>query len=405
MQQEALLNRELRANPQYELASFDRLDTAARDALAGLTAEPGFYGVLRPRLDSGLGVKSVDCDTALLYLTLSNPGRLPSFARAALGESAARIVAQLVADRILEVEHDGAFVTGAAAYGPESGANAVSPSVAAGAADRCDGHLAALSRAALRYGQNLAMDDPLELSLRLYAYNRRPLTPAWGHLLPDAPAVERYLGIAAGGAHRKLLASEWAANAPVDDVAWLSWRSRRTPALSSGAAATYKLYVSPATERLGEDFGSILAGLAAAGAPPFKVGSDASGLLRPDKIVAYFPTFERLAEAAGILAERLRGMPAQGVPFTAEIAGGGLLSWGVDPPPGESRLLGVERESWRLWLTHCLARALLDARASLPAGDGEPAAIEPWRFAVERLELEGVNTNTWAPRGALWREV
>jgi hypothetical protein len=86
------------------------------------------------------------------------------------------------------------------------------------------------------------------------------------------------------------------------------------------------------------------------------------------------------------------------VPFTAEIAGGGLLSWGVDPPPavGLGPAAGEGRMSWRLWLTHRLARALIAAVAAAEA-------MEPWRFAIERLRLEGIDTDSWTPGGGLWR--
>src|SRR5260221_473121 len=81
--------------------------------------------------------------------------------------------------------------------------------------------LAELSRAALRYGQSLALTDPLRLSLRLYGYNRRPLNPAWKRLLPDADAVERHLGIGVGGPHRRLLDRSWSRSGPSEP--WLSW--------------------------------------------------------------------------------------------------------------------------------------------------------------------------------------
>jgi hypothetical protein len=29
--------------------------------------------------------------------------------------------------------------------------------------------------------------------------------------------------------------------------------------------------------------------------------------------------------------------------------------------------------------------------------------MEPWRFAVERLRLEGIDTDSWTPGGSLWR--
>ena len=84
-------------------------------------------------------------------------------------------------------------------------------------------------------------------------------------------------------------------------------------------------------------------------------------------------------------------MPVQGVPFTAEIGGEGLLSWGVDPAQERHRLAWEGPVSWRLFVTSRLARALLHARHE--SGPG----LEPWRFALERLRLEGVDISTWTP--------
>ncbi len=372
-----VLGRELRANPLYELVLADRLEPELRRSLSELERDPGFYGVLR----SGTNLKAVDRDTALLFLTLCEPGPLPAYVRRISGEDAAATVARLVADGILEIAAGGGFVSGPAAFDllweeEDEGSRG--------------GRLAALSLAALRYGQALAIDEPVRLSLRLYGYNRRPLTPAWKRLLPDAEAVERHLGIATGGPHRRLLAG-WARTGPSNS--WLSWRRKGNDSAGRSAEGTWKLYVSPEPEALGEGFGKILEALAAARTPQLKIGADAAGLLRPDKIVAYYPSFERLAVAADALTERLAGTPAQGVPFTSEIAGSGLLSWGVDPPPEGSWSGG---ESWRLWLTHRLAMALLAGKTE--AGSG----IEPWRFAIERLRLEGVDTGSWTPGARLF---
>ena len=86
-----------RANPLYALVLYDRLPAEERRALADVAKAPGFYGLLRPREGCGLGVKSVDRETALLFLTLHEPALLPAYARAALGEAAARTVARLSA--------------------------------------------------------------------------------------------------------------------------------------------------------------------------------------------------------------------------------------------------------------------------------------------------------------------
>ena len=88
-----------------------------------------------------------------------------------------------------------------------------------------------------------------------------------------------------------------------------------------------------ATLAVDQQVPDLAAVVAAVGAPGFKVGAGAGGLLRPDKIVAYFETFERLAAAADALTERLAGVAAHGVPFTSEIAAGGQLSWGVEGLP------------------------------------------------------------------------
>ena len=52
--------------------------------------------------------------------------------------------------------------------------------------------------------------------------------------------------------------------------------------------------------------GARLARRGAARARQFKIGRDAGNLLRADKIVAYFPSFERLAAAADAVVERLQ---------------------------------------------------------------------------------------------------
>ena len=380
-----LLSCRFRARSRYELVLFDRLSSREREALSDLTSDPDFYGVLRPA--EGASLKSVDRDTALLFLTLREPGSLPSYVRAVLGGETRRTVARLVADGVLEIEREGHFLSGAA----------VVDLLGEGASHCAEGRLAELSLAALRYGQALLVDDPLLLSWRLYCYNRRPLTPAWKRLLPAADAVEAHLGLGRGASARRLLDRSWSRTPPVEG--WLSWRARpRRGADAAGRAdgPTWKLYISPLPEVLAGFFGEILAALTAARAGQFKVGWDAAGLLRPDKIVAYFPSFERLAEAADILAGRLSGAPAQGVPFTSEIAGGGLLSWGMDPP--RSQRTWSEGESWRLWLTLRLARALLAARSS-----ASEAATEPWRFALERVRLEGIDTNNWSPEARIFQ--
>ncbi len=479
-----VLARPLRASPLYQLVLHDRLPAAARAWLAGAARDPDHYGVLRPRgvaasgagggggadadadAGAGSGMKLVDRDTALLFLTLERPGPLPGYVRSRLGDGgAAAVAARLVADGVIEIEREaGVFVSGAAAMallrtaGGAGGAGPVEEGRIAAAAGMAA--IAELSRTALRRGQQLVSADGAvgagRLAHFLYTYHRLPLTPGWQRRLATADAVRQFLGIGPGGVRRGLLDRHWqevpASPAGAADAAaapgspgppWLRWYPRRAAAAAAVDATphAYKLYVSVAPDAMPDVFGAILAGLAAAGAPGFKVGASASGLLRPDKAVAYFPRFDDLAAAAHILAGHLDGAAVHGVPFTAEIAGGGVLSWGVDPPPwagGTAQWAG--RGSWRQWLTQRLAEAMLAAlgcnagvvaeppppparpdsvlartpvvevaatsqaaQLSQLSEPSRPVAMEGWEFAVERLRLEGIDPATWAPGALLWR--
>jgi hypothetical protein len=73
-----------------------------------------------------------------------------------------------------------------------------------------------------------------------------------------------------------------------------------------------------------------------------------------------------------------------------------LLSWGIDPPPEEQALPWLIRESWRLWVTNRLAVALIASSTE------DTANLEPWRFALRRLQLEGVDTRSWTPASVDW---
>ena len=379
------------ANPKYELVLFDRLPAEQREMLKDLLKDPNFYGVLRPLEKSGLGVKSVSRDTALLYLTLQQPGRLPAYVRATLGDRCNQEITRLVLDGVLALEREGKFLSGS-----EAAALICAAKEESTATSTVEGLLERLSLDALRYGQSLGLTDPMVLSSRLYGYNRTPLSPFWSRILPDADTVADYLGIREGSS-RALLDREWSrVPNPAANDGWLAWQSRRLgtrAAFGDRATIQCKLYISPKTDYLPQVFPLILAALSRTRVQHFKVGKDAPGLLRPDKMVAYFASYNDLMDAAEQLKKELGGCPVQGVPFTAELAGDGLLSWGVDPPAEEQALPWIGRESWRLWVTNRLAVALIAASTD------NTANLEPWQFALQRLQFEGVNTRSWTPAG------
>jgi hypothetical protein len=369
-----------RGNPLYELVLFDRLPPAEQEALKPLREDPATYGVLRPTAPP-LTLKAVCRDTALLLYTLREPGPLPAYVKATLGAGLKEAVAALVLDGILEVEQDGTFVSGPAAM---SLMHEAPPPIAP--LDR----IGRLSVEAVKYGQRLPIDDPQFLSARMYFYNREPASMSLRRRFPDRASLFRHLDLDVSGklARRLRRAGYRRSDNP---NGWVFWEQ------SGRDSCPLKLYVSPRIGALREAVHEVVEACAGMQPPVFKVGGDILGHLRPDKIMIYFRTLDHLRSTADRLATALGRCPAHGVPFTAALAGDGLLSWGADPPAVEQVPTSVEPQSWRLWVTHRLATWLLAAKR-------DPSArIEPWRFALSRIGLDGVDTSTWAPPAGTWQ--
>ncbi len=387
-----ILTRRFRSNPRYELVPLADLPTAQR-ALFSSTQEPDseLYGVLRPRAQSGLTMKAVCANTAWLFRAMTDPGPLPADVVTALGPEARDDVAGLVLDGVLEIESDSdkpRFVTAASANEVLAETDTRGPGL---------GALARLSLDALKYAQDLGVPNALLLSGRLYFYNRIPASPAWLARLPTYAAVRRHLGIDGSTVTSRVLDRNWrpqSAGASADT--WLLWRRDASGPARDARAGAFKLYVSCAATDLGEVFAAAADTATQTGAYGLKVGRDAYGLLRPDKLIAYFHDFDEILEAADTLRARIGGCVPHGVPFTAQLDERGLLSWGIDPPSGRKPLAITGRESWRLWVTNHLASSIVAAVTD------ERAAREPWQFALDRLAREGVDTHTWAPRDTIW---
>jgi hypothetical protein len=368
----------LRFNPDYELVQLDRLSAEQRESLEALQKDPTFYGIVRSRFASGLSTKSVSRDTADLLVALREPQQLPD--QVVADAHAMLAVTQLICDGILQVAGESDWLCGPAAC-------SFDPT----APPEQRGILAELSLYALKHAAALRTGDTAELSGHLYRYNLLPLTPEWLRRLPDNIAVQEYLQIQAGGRVRWDLDRFWTRVSPAaEQGAWMAWSSR-TIAMPADTT-TYKLYLSPLPPHLRDAFRIWLAAITAAGAFHCKIGNDIRGLLRPDKMVAYFGDRAALHEAAQHIASELSGCPAQGVPFTSDLDCGALISWGSDPPSEEGLPVWLRRQSWRQWICNRLGAAL--AVAKHHRCDSMPA----WRFALTRLQLEGVDLTNWLAR-------
>jgi hypothetical protein len=365
----AALAGDVRANAAYRLRPLDSLPGSYRQSLDALGIDTAtVVGILVARPASGLSSKVVDAAAADLFASLERPGRPPAaFVDRLPG---------LVLDSVLEVECPTGFVSGPLAYQalrPDPGAPI--------AGDR----LGRLSRSALEYAERLRLTSPNGLTARLYAYGRIPFSSRWRRAYPDREAV---LGLLP----RRTMSRRWRGPSTGAGSHWLSWSWRDAPPGEPVAAFTYKLYASPRPEELPDALPAVVEALTASAAPRFKVGADARGLVRPDKIVVYLRDVAETEAVAGTLGAALAGVAAHGVPFSAEIAGDGVVSWGGDPPR-EDAPIGRRSESWRLSVCRRLAEGLVVAeRARL-------VDARPLDFALARLAVDGVDVRSFSPAG------
>ena len=241
-----------------------------------------------------------------------------------------------------------------------------------------------LSEAAIRHVETLECGRSDVIAARLYAFHRFPTTLAWRALFASGAATAKYLGIARHPSLRR----DWS----FIDIASNNWFAWRRAGPDGDAESRFKLYVSPHCSDLPEVLASAIQAFTEGGATAFKVGTGADGIVRPDKLIGYFPDMKMLDRTAGILTNALAGARAHGVPFTCQLDLDGVLSWGVDPPKFS---LSGDTLSWRQWITQYLARWMLeDGRtvASRSASD----------HALRRLQQAGVDVTTWTPVVPIW---
>jgi hypothetical protein len=382
----SILDRRFRANPAFRLIGHELLPAAQQETFVGLAEDPDHYGVLVPCENVALGVHAVDRIAAHLYAALRTPGPLPDQLQRNEDENNRRVAA-LVLDGVLEIEREGQFLSGAQAH-PEILCSAFQ-------APEPQGRIAQLSHTILRRAQALPLCDVRKLCAWIYASGAVPVGPG-ARQLRDWPAVARFVGLDEGGRGSDGLAHHYH-RATVKG--WSTWQ-RRDGSLrylkGDGRHRAYKLYISPRPAALRPVFAHVVDCVIELGAPAFKLGCDAFGLHRPDKLIVYFDAIEQLQALARVLDKRLEGHPAQGVPFTAALGETGMLSWGVDPPRQQRTLGWSGSESWRIWLAARLARGIRRAQAAPVDG------VEPWVCALDRVRVEGVDTDRWLPTRALW---
>jgi hypothetical protein len=292
-------------------------------------------------------------------------------------------ITALIMDGLLELECESGFV---------SGPDAVPLLFESQPKHEAHGITAELSYRALKMGQFAGETPVKDLQARLYRFNSIPASPRWHRRLPSPDALRDRLEITPGPLAARTRA--WKPSS-VPGPGWIGWERIERGDANELGRTKFKLYVSPAANAVADVLPTILETLGRTDALVLKLGDSAYGLLRPDKLVAYFSDFRELEKAANALSTTHADVPAQGVPFTASLSEGGLLSWAIDPARGGTGPHD-QLESFRSWITKRLACSLVQSRS------GSDREVQAWEFALTRLRLEGIDTNTFAPVRLDW---
>jgi hypothetical protein len=139
------------------------------------------------------------------------------------------------------------------------------------------------------------------------------------------------------------------------DPQWIFFsQPRRREAAQSARRRNgrYKVYLSPTLGAFRRAVATTLG--TSSDCAALKFARTRLGTLRPDKIVIYTDSLAHTRRVGASVLSALGEIRAQGVPFTAELAGGGLLSWAMDPASTELRRFS----SWRVWISHMLVRCI-----------------------------------------------
>ncbi len=368
-----ILKRKYRRSPEYRILRFENLDESLKLKLRDLEADPDFYGILEPVRNKELLIKSINKDTALFLLSLSDPGYIPNYVLNFRKSEIVQQIKSLLLDNILEIEIGGKFLAGTAVVTLlDKEQNRFEPA----------NTICTISYDALRYGQMLDIRNALTLAARIYFYNRIPLSEELKGKFESVVKKAQDLRIPVDTWRR--------VNSKSKLSGWAYWQNESSK-LNRAKDWTYKLYLSPKPERFLETLQIAAEVFFHSRTMSFKTGNDVLGILRPDKIVAYYSSEEDLMEAAELLRGKIKGIEPHGIPFTYQLDDCGLLSCGMDPPVGMNPIKWQETESWRLWVANKLAAGLIQAK------NERDAELEPWQFALNKVEHEGVDVRTWKP--------
>lgn len=248
-------------------------------------------------------------------------------------------------------------------------------------------HPTVLSHRAVYFAARLNCSDIAHIARWLYRYGTLPRTMEVERLFGLDDETMAVLGLTNNGWARRRIEDAY------ESATHPGWHGFSLRGAEQPSGGRFKLYVSPRPEAVASAFPVIVDRFSRFEVRAFKVGRGLDGLLRPDKIVAYFDSVAHRQQVAADLAKALSRCPAQGVPFTGSFADAkgapdGLLSHGIDPPQS------LKTSSWRAWITLRLAEFLVEAIPKFGSAAGQ--------IALRRAKDVGIDTKEWSANEALF---
>ena len=307
-------------------------------------------------------ISEIDQETALLLLSQQQAGPLPDYVQREFSQEMRNGMLNLLYSGFLEMEADGKFITG----------HAVADYLTLDQQNSESGLIQILSHQALQRADKLGLIYADQLFSYLYQYQFIPVSPMRRAQLADDKAFLKL----------DELNPYWRYSDSLEGWHYFA------PREGAPSKAIAKLYISPMPDYLPDVLRVTSNVLSHYPEVSFKVGQGSMGILRADKLVAYFSNLETLMQAADELNSALEGVAPHGVPFTSRLRSDGLISWGMDPKQANG-----ERKSWRQWVIEKMVGFMLRDRPE-DIGDNR------WKTALKQLELEGINPNTFRPGGS-----
>jgi hypothetical protein len=324
----------------------------------------GTIATARATKGAALSERRVTTHEVVLLTALQSPRSMPPNLIAQIPDCSLAL-SQLVLDGLIEVHGNDQFLSGVAALkflGRDGGDGRVEEA-------------SAVSALALQYALAVRHLKPSVLAQRLYAFNSLPAvrSEAQDYAADFAAAT----GVDVNDPSPPIGGFAWTVQR---ESGWLYFRR------GAARAGRFKVYLCPKPRDIHKVISAFAEVLGRNGGV-FKMAFPRASLVRPDKIVAYFPAFRGLQQALAAVADRLpRDASVQAVPFSAPVGGAPLLSWGVDPPNLSAR----KSTSWRSWLTTQVAECV----HGIPPGKSPVEALEHLKAALKLRDIDPVG---WLP--------